>query len=163
MEHRRLETRTDLSLIPDWPGLAQVARVTRSRTCGAETTEEVVYYITSLMRRQTSAQMLLKLVRGHWAIENRLHYVRDVTLGEDASRVRKGHALENLALFRNLAIGLCRRSPVARERRRVYIPSILRAHQADPSLALALVLPEGSPLATCPVQSANTSRGRRDS
>jgi len=110
LEQRRIETRTDLSLIPDWPGLAQIAKVTRCRTCQAETTEEVVYYVTSLTRRHASAQTLLKLVRGHWAIENRLHYVRDVTLGEDASRVRKGHGQENLALFRNLAIGLCRRS-----------------------------------------------------
>ena len=64
--------------------------MTRERTEKGETTVEVVYGITSLGRERADAKRLLELTRGHWGIENGLHYVRDVTMGEDASRVRKG-------------------------------------------------------------------------
>ena len=72
----------------DWPGVAQVAQLTRTVTVSktAETTTEVVYLITTLTREQASPERLLELVRGHWCIENRSHYVRDVTFQEDRSR-----------------------------------------------------------------------------
>jgi predicted transposase YbfD/YdcC len=90
----------------DWPKLAQVIRVERERRVGGETRVEVSYYITSLDRSRADAARLLGLIRSHWGIENRLHYVRDVTFGEDASRVRSGSAPPVLAAFRNTVIHL---------------------------------------------------------
>lgn len=68
--------------------------------------QETRYAITSLPEDQAGPKRLLRLVRGHWAIENKLHYVRDVTLAEDASQVRTGHAPQVMAACRNFAIGL---------------------------------------------------------
>jgi predicted transposase YbfD/YdcC len=90
----------------DWPKLAQVIRVERERRKGSETTVEVAYDITSLDRPRADATRLLDRIRSHWGIENRLHYVRDVTFGEDASRVRSGSAPQVLAAFRNTVIHL---------------------------------------------------------
>jgi len=61
----------------------------------------VTYGITSVPRPLADAATLLKWNRGHWGIENRSHYVRDVTFGEDATRIRKGHAPQTLASLRN--------------------------------------------------------------
>jgi predicted transposase YbfD/YdcC len=66
----------------------------------------VVYGVTSLPPTRAGAGRRLDLVRGHWRIENCLHYVRDVTLGEDACRVRAGNAPQVLAAMRNAAIHL---------------------------------------------------------
>lgn len=71
---------------------------------------ERVYAITSLTAHQANAADLAERVRGHWAIENREHHVRDVTFGEDASRVRTGSAPRAMASLRNLAIGALRLS-----------------------------------------------------
>ena len=68
----------------------------------------MAYRITSLKPEQADAARLLELDRGHWGIENGLHHVRDVTLGEDACRVRSGNAPQLLAAARNLALGLLR-------------------------------------------------------
>ena len=87
----------------DWPKLAQVVRVERERRIKGETAVEVSYYITSLDRERADASRLGELIRAHWGIENRLHYVRDVTWGEDACRVRKGSGPEILAALRNTA------------------------------------------------------------
>lgn len=62
------------------------------------------YALTSVPRRQANAGQLLSWWRGLWKIENRLHWVRDVTFGEDASRIRTGDAPENLATVRNAVI-----------------------------------------------------------
>jgi predicted transposase YbfD/YdcC len=67
---------------------------------------EVVHGITSLSRERADAGRMLGLVREHWGIENGSHYRRDVTLGEDASRVRKGSAPEVMAALRNTVIHL---------------------------------------------------------
>jgi len=93
-----------------WPGVRQVFQVKRTRTIHGQATSEVVYGITSLPRDRADATTLLQLTRDHWGIENRLHYVRDVTFGEDACRVRTGHAPQNLAAIRNLAITLLNRA-----------------------------------------------------
>jgi hypothetical protein len=68
----------------------------------------VAYRITSLGPEMADAKRLLALDRGHWGIENGLHHVRDVTLGEDACRVRSENAPQVLAAARNLALGLLR-------------------------------------------------------
>lgn len=84
-----------------WAGLKQGFELTRERTVKGVTTRETVYGITSLGVAEADAGRLLALTRGHWSIENGLHYKRDVTLGEDASRVRKGAAPQVLAAVRN--------------------------------------------------------------
>lgn len=87
-------------------GLQQGFELTHERTIKGEKTVEVVYGITSLSPEEASAERLLEMTRAHWRIENQLHYVRDVTLGEDACRVRKGSAPQVLAAFRNAVVHL---------------------------------------------------------
>ena len=67
---------------------------------------EMAYAITSLSPARAKPEQLLKIWRGHWGIENRSHYVRDVTFGEDACRVRSGDAPQILAALRNATISL---------------------------------------------------------
>lgn len=90
----------------DWPGAAQVFRLTRRRVTRDADTTEVSYGITSLPRGQADAAELLRLSRGHWGIENRLHHVRDVSFGEDDCRCRTGSLPQFLAAMRNAAIAL---------------------------------------------------------
>jgi predicted transposase YbfD/YdcC len=109
-------------LKPDWPGVAQVAQLTRRVTTSktGQTTTEIVYLITTLSAAMATPERLLELVRGHWCIENRSHYVRDVTFQEDRSRLRTGNAPQVMACLRNLAITLIHRhgsSQIASTRR----------------------------------------------
>lgn len=69
---------------------------------------ETSYYVTSLKPGQAGAARLAQLIRGHWEIENRLHWVRDVTFDEDRSQLRTANAPRVLATLRNLAIGALR-------------------------------------------------------
>lgn len=91
-----------------WAGLRQVFRIERVRIDKrtGQRQHKVVFGITSLSPERADAYRLAQLVRGHWGIENRLHWVRDVDLAEDASRIRTGSAPQLMALFRNLAISL---------------------------------------------------------
>jgi hypothetical protein len=117
-ERRRLWVSGALIGYPDWPGAQQVAQVERTSTRTGQTAVQTRSVLTSLpepeplwdppQRQTATAAELLHLVRGHWAIENRLHYVRDVTLGEDASQVRTGAAPQVLAALRNVVIALLR-------------------------------------------------------
>jgi predicted transposase YbfD/YdcC len=86
--------------------LAQGFELTRERTVNGKTTQEKVHGITSLTETKANAARLLEFARNHWQIENGLHYVRDVTLGEDACRVRSGSAPQVLAALRNAVIHL---------------------------------------------------------
>lgn len=89
-----------------WASLPQVFRLERQRIdkrTGARTVT-VVFGITSLAPAQADAKRLAALVRGHWGIENRLHWVRDVDFVEDASRIRTGKAPQLMAIFRNVAV-----------------------------------------------------------
>lgn len=95
-----------LTVGPKWKGLKQGFQITRERTAKGTTTVEVVYGITSLSAQQANAAALLVFLRDHWRIENGLHYVRDVTLGEDACRVRMGTAPQVLAAVRNAVVHL---------------------------------------------------------
>jgi predicted transposase YbfD/YdcC len=95
-----------------WVGAQQVLRLESCVTPldgihAGQTTRLTRYFVTSLSPR-VPAHTLLRLVREHWHIENRLHYVRDVTLGEDASQIRSGAAPEALAALRNALLGLLR-------------------------------------------------------
>jgi len=107
-EKRTLRATTGLADYLDWPDVAQVGRVEAEVTRDGKTTREVRYFITSVPRAWADAAQLLRWVRGHWSIENRTHYVRDVTLGEDASRVRRGSGPQVLAAVRNATLGLLR-------------------------------------------------------
>jgi predicted transposase YbfD/YdcC len=86
--------------------VGQVFELERVRVLKDKTTVEVVHGITSLGRPSAGAQRLLGLVRGHWGVENKLHYVRDETLGEDRCRVRTGSSPQVLAAIRNVAVHL---------------------------------------------------------
>jgi hypothetical protein len=111
IEKRSIEVTSSLAeyLGSDWPGCAQVFRLTRVRQRGATVETEVVSGITRLTREQAGAKVLLELTRGHWGIENGLHGVRDGTLREDASRIRKGSAPETMAVLRNIIVFLIKR------------------------------------------------------
>jgi hypothetical protein len=109
--HGRLEVRTlrvtsILTKRQDWAGLKQGFELTRERTEKGKRTVEVVHGITSLGRERADAGRLMGLVRDHWGIENGSHHRRDVTLGEDASRIRKGSAPQVMAALRSTVIHL---------------------------------------------------------
>jgi hypothetical protein len=106
VERRTITTATLLNGYLDWPGVGQVFWLRRERTAGGTTAVEDVYGISSPSRTQAGAGRLLALLRGQWGIENGLHDVRDVTLGEDACRVRRGSAASGLAGLRNAALAL---------------------------------------------------------
>ena len=107
-ERRRLWASTALNGYLDWPGLAQVCCVERVVHHKGKTRRELAYAITSLPPERADATRLLGLWRGHWGIENRLHWVRDVVFGEDQSQVRTGSAPQVMAALRNLVIGMLR-------------------------------------------------------
>lgn len=105
--HGRIEKRTlrttRILTASGWKGLYQGIEIRRERTIKGKTTVEVSYAITSLT---VDAVTLLHLLRDRWKIENSLHYVRDVTLKEDACRVRSGASPQVLAALRNSVVHL---------------------------------------------------------
>jgi predicted transposase YbfD/YdcC len=139
IEKRCLRVSTEMnSYLKDWPLVAQVAELRRTvtvRKTGA-TSQEVVYLITPLTPAEASPRRLLDLVRGHWSIENSSHYVRDMTFGEDRSRLRTGSAPQILAALRNLALTLLHRSGSSQ------IAATRRHFASHPRKAFALLLPQ---------------------
>jgi predicted transposase YbfD/YdcC len=113
IEVRELTASSMLQDYVDWPYLAQVVRVSRTRLTKLKTAHEVRYGITSLPATDAAAPRLLAIGRAHWRIENGLHYRRDVRLQEDASLVRVGQAPQVLAALNNLVCGLCARAKVS--------------------------------------------------
>jgi predicted transposase YbfD/YdcC len=107
--HGRRETRTYTVLKAPtavgrrWPDAQSIVRVRRRSTSQGKTTEEVRFFISSLA---PEAEHLARCVREHWGIENQLHWSLDVTFNEDQSRIRQGHAAENAALLRRLALSI---------------------------------------------------------
>ncbi len=132
-EERELEASSALNSYVKWPHVGQVCRVERRVSQKGRTRVEVSYGITSLGPDKADPERLQRLWRGHWGIENRLHWVRDVTLGEDASQVRKGSAPQVMAGLRNLILGLLRRAGVHN------VAHALRRHARYPQEALALM------------------------
>jgi predicted transposase YbfD/YdcC len=96
----------------DWAGLRTFACVESLRMVGGESSTDRRYYITDLPGQD--AQALLGYIRGHWGVENRLHWSLDVTFHEDLSRNRIGHSAENLSRIRRLALNLLRRDKSCR-------------------------------------------------
>lgn len=107
---RHLIASTDLAGYSDWPGLAQVFRLERTWQEQGKHKREVRYGITSLPPEIAGADRLLFLKRGHWQIENALHYPKDVTMGEDRSLVHLGYGPSIMATLRDLSLSLIRQS-----------------------------------------------------
>ena len=106
---RHLQASTRLAEHLNWPGLAQVCRLERITICQGKQTTEVQYAISSASRSRADAALLMARWQSHWGIES-LHWMRDVTFGEDKCQVKLGPAPQNLAAFRNAAISLLRHS-----------------------------------------------------
>lgn len=121
-----------------WPHLGQVCRLERWRRVKGKAQVEVSCAITSLPPGGADAGRLLGLWRGYRGIENRLHWVRDVTMDEDRCQVRSGAAPQAFACCRNLALALLRRCQVSN------VAAALRTYAGRPHLAVALVLYGGS-------------------
>ncbi len=135
MEHRRLLASTALNDYVDFPYVAQVCRIERKVTelKSGKQRQETVFAITSLASAQADPLKLLSLNRGQWGIENRSHYVRDVTFDEDRSCIRVGNGPAMMACLRNFAIALARLLGFTN------IASALRAFAHQPRRALAAV------------------------
>ncbi len=118
-----------------WPHLAQVCRLARRRVDHGtgEVKEDVAYAVTSLTPAEAGPGRLLALWRGHWGIENRLHWRRDVVFDEDRCQIRSGAAPQAVAACRNLVLTLLRRTGVTN------VAAALRTYAARPSLAIRLV------------------------
>jgi predicted transposase YbfD/YdcC len=110
LEHRRLTCTDDLDNYLTWPGVQQVLRrqCERRTLATGRVSQTVTYALTSLGSDAASAAQLEHLWRGHWSIENQVHYVRDVTLGEDAHQMHTGHAPQALATLRNAVLNQLR-------------------------------------------------------
>jgi predicted transposase YbfD/YdcC len=134
-DHGRRARRTiKVALAPAWigfEGAAQVAQLRRTVTKKGKKTVEVVYLITS--DRSASPETLASWVRRHWHIENKLHWVRDVTYQEDKSLVRTGNAPRVMASLRSLAISILRLDGHAN------IAAANRHHARDPQRTLKLL------------------------
>jgi predicted transposase YbfD/YdcC len=89
-----------------WQDVRSIGMVCRTRVTDGTTTEEIVYYLSSLPPK---VKQFARAVRGHWGIENRLHWVLDVVFSEDHSRVRKDHGPLNLGVLRRLVLSLLQR------------------------------------------------------
>jgi len=133
-EVRHLVASTDLTGYLDWPGVAQVFRLTRTWQEHGTRKEVVHYGITSLSSDVGSPARLLALKRGHWAIEKGLHRVKDVSLGEDQSSIHQGQGPTVMALLRDAALNLLRRAGIRQ------ITACLRYHSQHPAAAVALLL-----------------------
>ena len=118
-DHGRIETRRyyqsdQLEWFADraaWEGLNSVGMVESIREIGDQQTVERRYYLSSL---PLDVETFGRAVRGHWGVENKLHWVLDVQMGEDQSRARTGYAAENLATLRRLALNLLKRDKTKR-------------------------------------------------
>jgi hypothetical protein len=103
-----------------------------------QVTQDAEIVLSSRPHAQMAAAQLQGLRRGHWRIES-VHYVRDVTFGEDASTVHTGHAPQNLAALRNLVIGLCGLDAARQHRATSYLPRFRNAASNNHDLAIDLV------------------------
>src|SRR5262249_7824375 len=108
-DHGRKEERSytalkaPLAIRWNWPDAQSIVRVCRQATVQGKKSHEVRYFVSSLA---SEADQLASCIRGHWGIENKLHWSLDVTFKEDQGRIREGHAAENAALLRRLALSI---------------------------------------------------------
>jgi hypothetical protein len=113
-----------------WPGAAQILRIERTREIKGKTSTEVAYFVTSLSPAEAGPDRLIALARAHWAIENRLHWRRDVSMNEDRCRVRAG--ARSLVSIRNIVLAIQRTAATS-------LPAARECYAADPAKALAAV------------------------
>jgi predicted transposase YbfD/YdcC len=135
---RERRTLTGSSMLKEyvrWPHCEQVFRLERrfERISDGKIFDEVSYGVTSLTRQEADAERLLMIVRGHWSIENKLHFRRDDTLREDRCRL-KGQGAQAMAAINNLVLGLLRNTGFET------LPDARRYYAANLSAAVALVL-----------------------
>jgi predicted transposase YbfD/YdcC len=117
--HGRIEKRTYsitsdtnwMEVKPKWANLKSIGMVESERTIGEETSVEQRCYLTSL---NADAKEFARAVRGHWGVENGLHWTLDIAFREDECRVRQGHAAQNFALLKRLALNLLKRDKTAK-------------------------------------------------
>jgi predicted transposase YbfD/YdcC len=137
IEYRYLTVSSQLNTYLDWPHLGQVFRLQRvvHHTKTGKLTYQVVFGITSLSAPECSPEQLMRFLRTHWHIENRLHFVRDVTFHEDACPIRHTKRQRVLACLNNLVIGLIRLFGQFD-----YVPEARRFFSANYEQALQLLL-----------------------
>lgn len=133
IDRRSIETHSRMPSVIDFPGAKQIGRIRRERSIRGVATVETICFITSLPRLRANASALLNLARSHWSIENGLHRVRDVSMGEDACTVSSGAAPQALAALRNAVLSLLRKSKI------VNVARALRRFAAHPNEALDLL------------------------
>ncbi len=135
LETRRLERTCALNDYVAWPGVGQVLRRTCQRIIlkTGHVSEEVTYGMSSLGWAEAHAAQVEALWRGHWGIENKVHYVRDVTMGEDAGQIHVGPAPHALAALRNGLLTLLRSTGVTNS------ADALRSYAASLEETLALI------------------------
>jgi predicted transposase YbfD/YdcC len=136
LERRELIASTELNewLAADWPGVEQVFCVQRTTSRQGQRHIQTVYGITNLSPSHAGASRLLEIIQRHWRLENRLHWRRDVTLGEDHCQVRKGAAPLVLAALNNVVLALFDCLGITN------IPHQMRRLEAQPAQAIRLVL-----------------------
>jgi predicted transposase YbfD/YdcC len=141
IEKRTILVSTELNGYLDWPHVAQVFRLEREvwHPKYQGRTRQVVYGLTSLKPEEASPEKLLALTRNYWAIENGLHYRRDVTLHEDDTRLTVGNSGHNLAILNNLVVSLCLQAGFDN------LPKARRLFDAKPDQALNLMISAKSP------------------
>jgi predicted transposase YbfD/YdcC len=135
LEQRTLTASSLLASYLDWPDIQQVFKLEHqtAHLKSGKHSHEIFYGITSLSPPEASSSNLLIFRRQHWLIENRLHYCRDVTLREDACRLRTGHAPRTMAILNNLTLNLLRLAGFQR------IPNARRYFNAHPMQAVRLL------------------------
>lgn len=133
-EVRTLIASTGLTAWSDWPGLAQVFRIERTWTERGTPRRAVRYGITSLAPEIGTPERLLALKRGHWSIENGLHWCKDQTFGEDASLIHVGQGPQVMATLRDTTVSLLHQHGIHR------IAAALRAFSQCPDAAVAMIL-----------------------
>jgi predicted transposase YbfD/YdcC len=136
IELRQLRASTELNeyLAEQWPDVVQVFQIERDIQRSGKATQEVVYGLTSIPPEAGAPDRVLGLVRAHWHLENRVHWRRDVTLGEDACQVKHGQAAQVLATLNNVVLMLMDHLQVEN------VAAQMREFAARPLAALALVL-----------------------
>jgi predicted transposase YbfD/YdcC len=132
-EVRLLQTSTALVGYTDWPHLGSACTIQRVRSHKGKTSYEQQYAVTSLTPARADAARLQALWRGHWGIENGLHWVRDVSFGEDGNPIRTGNGPRGMAAVRNVVISVLRRAG------HTNIAAALRTYAGRPQEALALL------------------------
>lgn len=107
LEKRAVEIYDELTGIdPEWIGIKSIIKIVRSGVRSSKAYYEEHYLICSLLT--LDAESIANWIRAHWGIENRLHYVKDVNMNEDNSRIKAGQGAENLSLIKNMAINVYR-------------------------------------------------------